>query len=204
MTTTTMLAAQAATMLFASLVFESAATVRVHVVHAGGRSTDCASAVAVGSAGREYLFATAKHVVSELPADCEKFVISGFRHAPFRVLSMADGNDDVAIIAAELPVSIPAASCADAAPVVGAETVGTGYDHGGFLRAVPTRVDYVDPSTSALLTRVGSVPGRSGGGLFHRGRLVGVCSGYDAQTGQGVYTKASVVRRMLSSLARGR
>jgi len=84
----------------------------------------------------------------------------------------------------------------------GVTCLSIGCDMGSLPTAYQCKVVKVKKHQYAL-ERDTPRPGRSGGGLFHDGKLVGVCWGcYQSGNGQGLtgmFTRASTIRRLLAS-----
>lgn len=171
-------------------------TGRIHMVNADKTSFG-GTATAIGKLGDgRTVFATAKHVIEKASAAESRTVIVGHSSAPFEVLGSEDGQVDVAVIAAR--VSAPSVRLGD--PVAGRAS-SLGFDYGGQLREVRTEI-VREWSNGSVTTAASSSNGRSGGGLFQRGRLVGVCCGFDDQTRHGIYFRSGFARRLLERATR--
>lgn len=177
------------------------ASVLIQVID--GASVFCGSGTCVSSENGESLILTCAHTWRGTKSPDIR-VIHQKRDLVATIVKQ-DAYTDLAVL--RVKAEIPSIDLADALPSVGDTVVSWGASHNGQnlqeLTHAISRIGLSDkPPTIKTDNRSLQWSGRSGGGLFHNGKLVGVVHGlgkHEHEPMQSAYATLDQVREMLSS-----
>ena len=168
------------------IVTASGANAKGEKVAASGSGTS------VWNGSGSTLILTCEHVMRKMVGP--KIVVSWNGEEHTAEVVNQDEPNDVAIL--RIAAVIPSVEIDEKPPVIGDEVTSIGNSGGdGYLTEHRHRVTEVDKDS--IFTDTQTIEGRSGGGLFKNGRLIGVIKGRVKASNESVFIRASVASSLI-------